>query len=129
MAELKTIPTAENVSDFLQTLDEAQRVDSQALIDIMQRITGDSPVMWGSSIIGFGTRHLKYESGRELDWMRIGFSPRKGKLAIYCPGLLEDFKEELDAIGKYQTGKGCLYIKQLADVNLERLEYFLASTL
>lgn len=129
MVDLKTKPTADNVSDFLRSLDMGQRVDSEALIDIMQRITGDPPMMWGPSIIGFGMRHLKYESGRELDWMRIGFSPRKGKLAIYFPGQLEDFKEELDAIGKYKTGKGCLYVRQLADINLERLEHFLAVTL
>lgn len=125
MADLKTQPTPESVTDFLSTLDASQREDSETLIGILSRITGDEPVMWGPNIIGFGKRHLKYESGRELDWMKIGFAPRKGKLVLYCPGYLENYAEDLALIGKHKIGKGCLYINKLADVDVAKLELVL----
>ena len=122
MAELKTKPTSEDVAAFFATLNDEQRHDSEQLTVMMQSITGEPPVMWGSSIVGFGSRHLVYASGRELDWMRIGFSPRKGKLSIY--GLLAtvDYADDLKDLGKHKTGKGCLYIAKLADVDMAVLE-------
>jgi hypothetical protein len=129
MVELKTKPNEISVAEFLVKLDDGQRHDSELLIEILSRVTGDPAVMWGSSIIGFGNKHLVYESGRELDWMVIGFSPRKGKIALYCPGKLEDQIAELYTIGKYKTGKSCIYIAKLADVDIAKLESFLGSTL
>ncbi len=119
----KTIPTDNDVADFLATLsDETQHRDSEVLIKMMHKISGEPPVMWGSSIIGFGKRHYKYASGREGDWMKIGFSPRKGKISLYITGDANKYVPELDAMGKYEIGKGCIYIKQLVDVDIEKLE-------
>lgn len=125
MAELKTKPTSEDVAAFVATLDDEQERDSRTLIGMMQNLTGAPAVMWGTSIIGFGDRHLKYESGRELDWFVIGFSPRKGKLAVYCPVNLDDHVDELEQMGKHKRGKGCLYITRLADIDEKKLETFL----
>ena len=122
MAELKTKPTSGDVAAFFATLDAAQRQDSEQLTAIIQKVTGEQPVMWGSSIVGFGSKHLVYESGRELDWMKIGFSPRKGKLSIYGSLAIEDYAEELQQLGKHKTGKGCLYIAKLADIDMKVLE-------
>lgn len=120
-AENKTVATDASVADFLAQLDDQQRRDSQKLIEIMRDITGQPPVMWGSSIIGFGTVKLTYASGRELDWLRIGFSPRKGKLSLYVTFDAQKYKQQLDAMGKYKTGKGCIYINKLDDVNVDKL--------
>ena len=122
MAELKTKPTAEDVAAFFATLDTEQRQDSEQLAAIMQDATDEPAVMWGSSIVGFGSRHLVYESGRELDWMRIGFSPRKGKLSIYGLLATTDYADDLKDLGKHKAGKGCLYIAKLADVDMTVLE-------
>lgn len=122
MAELKTQPTSEDVAAFFATLDDGQRQDSEKLTAMMQDIMGEPPVMWGSSIVGFGSTHLVYASGRELDWMKIGFSPRKGKLSIYGSLAIADYAKDLEKLGKHKTGKGCLYITKLADVNMDVLE-------
>ena len=122
MAELKTKPTSEDVAAFFATLNDEQRHDSEQLTAMMQGITGEPAVMWGSSIVGFGSRHLVYASGRELDWMRIGFSPRKGKLSIYGSLAIDDYADDLKNLGKHKTGKGCLYIAKLADVDMTVLE-------
>jgi hypothetical protein len=114
-AELKTKETGASVNEFLDGLnDEQQRNDSRTIIKIMERITGDKPKMWGPAIIGFGSTTLKYPSGRELDWMKIGFSPRKGNIVLY--GMATGAYSAKD-LGKFKTGKGCLYIKRLADVD------------
>src|SRR5215467_1845941 len=125
-AKLKTEKTNLSVKDFLNTVKEDQkRGDSFAILEIMQKATGDKPKMWGSAIIGFGDVTLKYENGRELDWFRIGFSPRKQNFALY--GLLSsDVKREmLKTLGKHSTGKGCLYINKLKDIDVEVLERIL----
>ena len=115
-AELKTKQTSASVEDFVNGLaDEQQRADSFEIIRMMQRATGDEPKMWGPAIIGFGQTTLKYDSGRELDWMKIGFSPRKANLTLYC--LSPENGEYLERLGKHKTSKGCLYIKKLADVD------------
>lgn len=120
-AENKTVATDASAVDFLAQLDDQQRRDSQKLIEIMRDITSQPPVMWGSSIIGFGTVKLTYASGRELDWLRIGFSPRKGKLSLYVTFDAQKYKQQLDAMGKYKIGKGCIYINKLDDVNVDKL--------
>ncbi|MCB0804837.1 MAG: DUF1801 domain-containing protein [Bacteroidales bacterium] len=123
MAELKTKQNNLDVNEFLNTIeDEQKRADSLDIVDMMKKVTGAEPKMWGTSIIGFGETHLKYKSGRDLDWFRIGFSPRKQNLSLYVMGYLDGYQELLDKLGKYKTGKGCLYIKRLSDVNLDILE-------
>jgi hypothetical protein len=127
-AELKTKETGASADAFLDKVaDPKQREDSRTIVKIMQRISGDKPKMWGSSIIGFGLTKLKYDSGRELDWMKIGFSPRKGNLTLY--GLLSENEKHLAKLGKYTTGKGCLYIKRLDDVDVKVLEKMIEAAL
>ena len=118
MAELKTKETEASVDDFLATVeDEAKRADCRRIIELMSAATGAPPKMWGAAIIGFGQRRLKYESGRELDWMIVGFSPRKQNLTLYLSTGEEWHAARLARLGKYKTGKGCLYFKRLADVD------------
>ena len=118
MAELKTKPTAASVSDFLDTVDdEERRKDCLAVVKIMQKATGAKAKMWGPSIVGFGDHRYKYESGRELDWFLTGFSPRKKELTLYIMPGFDRYEELMASLGKYKTGKSCLYIKRLADVD------------
>lgn len=129
MPELKTKPTAENVQAFLNSLpDESRRQDCYTVLELMRKITGDEPRMWGDSIIGFGDRHYKYASGHEGDTFMTGFSPRKQNLTLYFSTYLENHSDLLKQLGKFKTGKGCLYIKRLEDVNLEKLEELIART-
>jgi hypothetical protein len=121
----KTKPTDEDVAVFLATLGDEQRRDSEILVSILQDISAQPPVMWGSSIIGFGQQQYVYASGRKGDWMKIGFAPRKGQLSIYATcdvGLLED---ELAKLGTYTVGKSCIYIKRLSDVDMLALKKLL----
>lgn len=122
-AELKTKANDGSVSDFLDSIaDERKRDDSHRLLAIFGKATGSEPKMWGPAIIGFGERRLKYDSGRELDWMIVGFSPRKASLTLY--GLLGSPEQDvqLEKLGKHSTGKGCLYFKTLGDVDEKVLE-------
>lgn len=122
MAELKTKATGESVETFLQGIeDEKKREDCYQILKIMKKATKAEPKMWGSSIIGFGDYHYKYESGRENDWFLTGFSPRKQNLTLYVLGGFSGQDELLKKLGKYKTGKGCLYINKLEDVNLKVL--------
>jgi hypothetical protein len=122
MAELKTKETTESVSAFIDKIaDQTRREDCLAVIDIMRAVTKEEPRMWGSSIVGFGRYHYKYESGREGDWMITGFSPRKGDLTLYLMGGFDKVPDLMQRLGKYKTGKGCLYIKKLADVDVDVL--------
>jgi hypothetical protein len=126
-AELKTKKTGESVDVFLEGLtDEQQRLDSRAIINTMQALTGEKPKMWGSAIIGFGSTVLKYPSGRELDWMKIGFSLRKGDIVLYG---MADLANSAKNLGTFKTGKGCLYLKKLADVDLKVLEQMIKAAL
>lgn len=122
-AELKTKLNEASVDDFIDGLEnETARDDSRKIVKLMEKATNSEPKMWGANIIGFGSRHLKYESGRELDWMKIGFSPRKANITLYL-NLGTGWNESLlSKLGKHKTGKGCLYLKKLSDVNLEVLE-------
>lgn len=124
MAENKTKPTGAAVDAFLDGVADSQRrEDAHAMRALMERVSGAPAAMWGPSIVGFGSYHYKYESGREGDSCRIGFSPRAKELVLYGLGVARQ-PELLDKLGKHTTGKGCLYIKRLADVDqavLERL--------
>jgi hypothetical protein len=123
MAELKTKQTDDSVTKFLNTVDdETKREDSFEIVEIMKQVTGLQPKMWGTSIIGFGSYHYKYESGHEGDMCLIGFSPRKQNIALYGMGVSERNKELLQNLGKHKTGKGCLYINRLSDVNVDVLK-------
>lgn len=123
MAENKTKPTKSSVTTFLNKIQDKQlRDDCFVILDMMQKVSNSEPVMWGSAIIGFGTYHYVYESGREGDMVLIGFSPRKQNISIYLMGGLSAVEGELSKLGKYKTGKGCLYIKTLSDVNVEVLK-------
>jgi len=123
MAENKTTPTNQNVEQFLDTVaDEQKRQDSFTLLELMKQVTGTEPKMWGSSIVGFGSYHYKYESGREGDAIVAGFSPRKQNLTLYNMGGSGQYDDLLKKLGKYTLGKGCLYIKRLEDIDLSTLK-------
>ncbi|WP_108881624.1 DUF1801 domain-containing protein [Anderseniella sp. Alg231-50] len=119
----KTKPSAASVKAFLNSVEhETRRADGFALLELFNRITGLKPKMWGPSIIGYGRYHYKYESGREGDFMITGFSPRKSALSIYIMPGYRDMSEKLARLGKHKTGKSCLYINKLADIDLSVLE-------
>lgn len=117
MAQNKTAPTDGSVQAFLQTVDEKRRADCDALLALMQDVTGEPPVMWGASMIGFGSYHYTYASGREGDSFVVGFAPRKQNLVLYIMAGFEQYDALLARLGKHTTGKACLYIKRLADVD------------
>lgn len=118
MAELKTKKNDASVMDFLQSVEnEQRRTDSLRLLEIMTEVTGEEPVMWGPSIVGFGSYHYTYESGREADWMLTGFSPRKQALTAYIMAGFDRYDDLMARLGKYTTGKSCLYLKKLDDVD------------
>ena len=123
MAENKTTPNDQNVEHFLNAIaDERKRKDSFTILELMKQVTGMEPRMWGSSIVGFGSYHYKYESGREGDTILAGFSPRKQNLTLYNMGGFEQYDDLLKKLGKYTLGKGCLYIKRLEDIDLPTLK-------
>jgi hypothetical protein len=123
MAELKTKLTDASVTTFLNRVEGGEkRADSFEIVKIIQQVTKQEPKMWGANIVGFGSMRLKYASGRELDWMVIGFSPRKQNLTLYIPGSLEQYADLLAKLGKHKKGGGCLYIRKLEDVNIPVLK-------
>ena len=123
MAENKTKPTKLSVAAFIDALtDETKRADAKALVKLMQNATGEKPKMWGPSIIGFGSYHYKYDSGREGDMPLAGFSPRKAATVFYVMTGFSDSAALLAKLGKHTTGKACLYVKKLADVDQKVLE-------
>lgn len=118
MADLKTKINDSSVTEFLNAVaDEQKRMDSFRILKIMEETTGEKGKMWGSSIVGFGTYHFVYDSGREGDWMLAGFSPRKQALTIYMMAGNARFEDELKNLGKHTVGKSCLYIKRLSDID------------
>lgn len=121
----KTAPTNVDVSDFLETIDEQKQHDSHILIDMMRAISGYEPVMWGPSIIGFGSQHYHYESGREGDVGIFGFSPRKTALTVYFMEGFDAHSDLLDKLGKYTHSVSCLYIRKLSDIDLDVLRQML----
>ncbi|WP_340588054.1 DUF1801 domain-containing protein [Erythrobacter alti] len=129
MSENKTKPTARVVEEFIDTVEhDGKRADAKVLDDLFRRVTGEAPVMWGPTMIGYGTYHYRYDSGREGDFLRTGFSPRKAKHSIYlmggyCDDVTSARNDELlSRLGKFSQGKSCLYINKLADVDLDVLE-------
>ena len=123
MAELKTKKNAASVEGFLNTIkDKQKRDDSFSILEMFTKATGEKPEMWGPSIVGFGNIHLKYDSGRELDWMKIGFSPRKQNLTLYVLCNSKEQNELLKKLGKHKTGQSCLYINKLSDVDPQVLK-------
>jgi hypothetical protein len=123
MADNKTKPTELSVAAFIDALkDETKRADAKALVKLMQSATGERPKMWGPSIIGFGSYHYRYESGREGDMPLAGFSPRKAATVLYVMTGFSDSERLLAKLGKHTIGKACLYIKKLTDVDQDVLE-------
>ena len=123
MAELKTKPTDENVEKYLKGItDPVKRQDCLTVLKLMTDITGQKPKMWGPSIVGFGSYHYKYASGQEGDWPIVSFSPRKQNLTLYVLDGSAGEEELLQKLGKHSTGKSCLYIKRLDDVDLPTLK-------
>ena len=123
MAENKTKPTSASVTGFIKSIDDPQtRADVRKIATMMRRATGKRARMWGNSIVGYGTYHYRYDSGREGDFMLTGFSPRKQALSVYILAGFDRFEPLMQKLGKYKTGKSCLYIKQLADVDEAVLE-------
>lgn len=122
MAELKTQPTDDSVVGFLGGIpDEQKRADCFTLVALMKEATGAEPQMWGTSIVGFGHYHYRYESGREGDWFITGFSPRKQNLTLYIMSGFEQYDTLMQQLGKHSVGKSCLYVKHLSDVDLPTL--------
>jgi hypothetical protein len=122
MADLKTQPTGQSVEAFLNSVEnEKRRQDCFTLLSLMQEVTRSEPRMWGDSIIGFGSYHYKYESGREGDWFVAGFSPRKQNLTLYIMAGFDHYDDLLSKLGKYKTGKSCLYVNRLEDVDMRTL--------
>ncbi len=122
MSENKTIPTEKRVQDYLSAIDQPQRKnDCSQICDLMSSITGKEPKMWGSSIVGFGTYEYKYDSGREGIMLTTGFSNRKQAITLYIMNGFKRYDELMNKLGKYKTGKSCLYIKRLSDIDINVL--------
>jgi len=129
MAELKTKPTAASVEEFISNInDDSRRHDCQVILQLMQEVTGMQPKLWGNSIVGFGSYHYRYASGREGDWFLAGFSPRKHDLTIYIMSGFERYNELLSGLGRFKTGKSCLYIKRLEDIDLDLLKQLITAS-
>jgi len=123
MAKLKTAPTKASVTTFLTRIDDdGRRRDCEALLRMMKRITRAGPVMWGPSIVGFGTYHYKYASSREGDWFLTGFSPRKQALTIYVMAGFKRYPALMKQLGRHATGSSCLYVKRLDELDLDVLQ-------
>ena len=129
MAEMKTKPTNERVADFLNKIaDEERRADCFQVAKIMEEVTGEKATMWGPSIVGFGSYHYKYDSGREGDWLITGFSPRKKDLTLYMMMGFEKHPELMEKLGKHSRAKSCLYIKRLSDIHVPTLKKLIKSS-
>lgn len=123
MSELKTQRTAESAESIIDSIeDDSRRQDCVDLLSLMKRATGVEPEVWSSGAIGFGTFHYKSSSGREGDWFPVGFASRKAAITVYLGLSLDGLEEPLTRLGKYTTGKGCIYIKHLSDVDASVLE-------
>lgn len=128
MAELKTKKTTASVSAFLTAItDDQVRKDCKAISTLMQKVTKAKPAMWGPGIVGFGSVHLKYASGRELDWMVTGFAPRKGNITLYVLGGYPQRDELLAKLGPHKVSGSCLHIKRLSDVHMPTLTKLIAA--
>jgi len=128
LVEIKTKPTVASVTDFINNITEEQkRKDSFVLLEMMKSATGEEPILWSNSIIGFGNKRYKSPTtGREVDWLKIGFSPRKANLSLYISVGIQEHAAALEKLGKHKTGVGCLYINKLEDIDLEVLKAMIA---
>jgi hypothetical protein len=131
LVEIKTKPTAASVEDFINNVkDEQKRKDSFVLLEMMKKATGEEPILWSSSIIGFGIKRYKSpNTGREVDWLRIGFSPRKANLSLYISVGIKEHEAALKKLGKHKTGVGCLYINKLEDIDMKVLNEMIAASI
>jgi len=123
MAELKTKRNQGDVDAFLNSVEnDKKRQDSFTILELMKQVTGKEPEMWGGSIVGFGSYHYKYASGREGDWFVTGFSPRKQNLTLYIMAGFDEYEQLLGKLGKHSIGKSCLYIKKIEDIDMDVLK-------
>lgn len=130
MAEQKTRPTKVSVDSFIKKVPDPQkREDSKKLVALMKRITKEEPTMWGPTMIGFGNCHYKYASGHEGDCFLTGFSPRTAAISLYVTWNVKQFPELMKRLGKYKTGKACIYVKRLSDIDLGTLEELIKATI
>jgi hypothetical protein len=131
VVKIKTQQTTANVEDFVNKVDNEQhRADSLVIIELMKKISGEEPKMWGASIIGFGNKRYKSpKTGREVDWFLIGFSPRKANLSLHLAIDINKHEETLQKLGKFKTGVGCLYINKLTDIDQKQLEKLIKAAL
>jgi hypothetical protein len=119
---MKTVPSSRDVKEFLDGVaDERRRAECRAVMAMMREVTGEEPRLWGASMIGFGRYHYRYESGREGDWFLTGVAPRKGALTVYIMAGFDRYEELMARLGKHTTGKSCLYIKRLEDIDSDVL--------
>lgn len=118
----KTKVTDVDVDDFLKTVDEKRRLEAYQIIDMMSRVSGESPKMWGPTMIGFGKYHYVSKSKIEADWFKIGFSPRKAKISFYISMDADEFGDDLAELGKHTRGRGCIYANKLEDIDMKVLE-------
>lgn len=129
MAELKTKKNEASVEEFLDSIEnDRRREDAREVLEIMRAITGEEPKMWGQTIVGFGQYHYRYESGREGDWFLAGFSPRKQALTLYIMAGFKRYDELMKRLGKFRTGKSCLYVNKLDDVDRKVLRDLISSS-
>ena len=129
MSDPKTRPSDASVEAFIEAVDHPRRrEDARILLKLMRRVTGEEPVMWGPSIVGFGRYRYRYASGQEGEWPIAGFSPRKQNLSIYILPGFGDYDDLLSRLGKHKTGKSCLYVNKLADVDMDVLESLVRAT-
>jgi len=130
MAELKTKKNDRSVEAFLNTIvDKQKKADSKTMVALMEEITKSKPKMWGSNIIGFGDYIYKYKTGRMGEWFLMGFSPRKQSLSLYLMSGIDQFDNKMQDLGKFKTGKGCLYIKKLEDIDMKVLKDLLTTSM
>jgi len=131
LVEIKTKPTSSNVENFINNVkDEQKRKDSFVLLEMMKKATGEEPILWSSSVIGFGIKRYKSPgTGREVDWLRIGFAPRKANLALYFGTHIGEHDTALKKLGKHKTGVGCLYINKLEEIDLKVLKEIIEAAL
>ena len=122
-AKIQTVLTTDDVAEYIAKLEnDQQRKDSEKLVELMSKVSGKSPIMWGPSIVGFDTYHYKYDSGREGDMPRIAFAPRKGKLVLYIVDDVTKYSDIFARLGKHKTSKSCIYINRLMDIDMKTLE-------
>lgn len=129
MSGNKTVPSTSSVTEFLDAVEDPQKkADAYVLLELMKKITGKRPVMWGPSIVGFGSYHYKYDSGREGDMLLAGFSPRKQNLTLYIMAGFDRYENLMKRLGKHSTGKSCLYIKRLSDIDIDVLSEIISAS-